>query len=129
MQRLSGGGMPGMFKGVGGGGRGQGSCSGMRGKEMEGEEVGELLLVSPCRAIGLRRVCGFPPSMMETTGCACEGGEVLPAVFWHALPNISEGADCKTALCRVDSRSQGTSRATGQGAMVVQGARIGARGW
>lgn len=105
MQRLSGRGMSGMLKGVGGGGGGQ--LSGMRGKDMEGEEVGGFLLVSSHRAIGLRRVWGFPPSMMETTGCVCEGVEVLPAVLWHALPNISEGADSKTAMCRVDSRSHG----------------------
>ena len=55
-------------QGCGGAGEGQGSISGVRGKDVQGEKVGGLLMVSLCGAIGLRRVWGFPPSMMSFPG-------------------------------------------------------------
>ena len=54
----------GHIQGLGGRvGEGQGSSDGLRGNGVRGEKVGELLPVSSCGAIGLRRVWGFLPSM------------------------------------------------------------------
>ena len=55
-------------QGCGGAGEGQGSSSRGRGKDVQREEAGELLMISSCRAIGLRRVWGFPPSMVSFAG-------------------------------------------------------------
>ena len=55
-------------QGCGGAGEGQGSSSRGRGKDVQGEKAGELLVVSSCGAIGLRRVWGFPPSMVGFPG-------------------------------------------------------------
>lgn len=41
----------------------QGSCSGVRGEEMEEEEAGELLLLRSHGTVGLGKTS--PPSMME----------------------------------------------------------------